>query len=626
MLVEWNDTAFTFPDQGSLLDRLTAIAGQRGAAVAVACGDQRLTYARLVAHAYRLARHLWAVGVRPGARVGVCLRRSPEKAVAHLATFAAGACVVLLDPGQPAERLTYMISNAGIAAVLTYERFLALLPDDGVHLVCLDRDLDADDVTVHQTDPLPRHGDHAAAVAYVAYTSSSTGEPKAILLPWRAIDHSIDAMRHVLGLTGAERLAWLSGPGYGIFIAEVLPYLASGAEVHVVDEAAAQKPETLRDWLVAMSITDAVIVAPLAEHLLALPWPVGTPLRRMVVFGDRLRRWPPADLPFEVVTLYGSGEATCVACTHDAHRGLRAGPATASPRERETGVPPVGRPLPNVRTYVLDEHREPVPPQVVGELFVAGQGLALGYLDRPELTRDAFLPAPFDEERGSVLYRTGDLARYRPDGVIEVLGRADQQVAVRGFRVELGEVEAVLVRQPGVRQGVVVAREDVPGARRLVAYVVPEAPAMPTVGELRKALRHSLPDYMVPAAFVLLDAMPVNAHGKIDCPALPAPSGERPALGMPFEAPRGEVERRLAAVWSEVLDVRPVGVHDSFFDLGGDSLTAIQAVTRIRQDFGLDLPLPGFFDAPTIADTAATLVAELVRRAANRDDPAAAAT
>ncbi len=617
MLVEWNRTACTFPDHRTFLERVVERARSCPDDVAVVSGSERVTYRALVSRAHQLAHHLKAAAsdINALSRVGVCLRRSPDKMIAHLAVLAAGGSIVLLDPGQPAERLACMLSDAGVVVVLTHECFLSSLPSTGTRMVCLDRDHAA--IASQPMYPPSRPGQRPDDIAYVVYTSGSAGEPKATLLPNRAVDHVVDVMREVLGLAGTQRLAWLSGPGYGIVIAEVLPYLAVGAQVYVADPEQIDGPTRLRDWMLAESITDAVIVVPLAEHLLALPWPVSTPLRRMVVFGDRLRRWPPSDLPFEVITLYGSAEATCVACTRHADERLRIDLATDSAEGRPVRVPPAGRALPNVRTYVLDEQREPVPPMVVGELFVAGRGLAMGYLDRPELTRDAFIPSPLDEELDPVVYRTGDLARYRPDGVIEVLGRADRQVKIRGFRVELGEVESALARLDGVGQVVVMAREDVLGNRRLVAYIVPDPHRQSTADELRRALRTILPAFMIPAAFVFLDSFPTTAHGKVDHRALPAPSDQRWHSSIPFEAPQGEIDTWLAAVWSDVLKVRPVGAHDSFFDLGGDSLMAIEVTTRIREGLGCDLPLTAFLEAPTVAQMAVMVLDDLISRAAS---------
>lgn len=615
MLVEWNRTKRTFPDRRSFLGRIVELARSRPDDIAVVGGTERVTYRALVSRAHQLAHHLKTTVSSTSAlsRIGICLPRSADKMVAHLAVLATGGSIVLLDPGQPAERLAGMLSDAGVAVILTHERLLPALPNTAPRTVCLDRDHAA--IAAQPTHPPSGPSQRPEDVAYVVYTSGSAGEPKAALLPNRAIDHVVDVMREALGLTGTPRLAWLSGPGYGIVIAEVLPYLAMGAQVHVAEPEQIDGPTCLRDWMLAESITDAVIVTPLAEQLLALSWPVPTPLQRMVVFGDRLRCWPPGDLPFEVITLYGSAEATCVACTHHADERLRIDLATDSVEQRSVRVPPGGRALPNVRTYVLDEQRQPVPPMVVGELFVAGHGLALGYLDRPGLTRDTFIPSPLDEEPDPVVYRTGDLARYRPDGVLEVLGRADQQVKIRGFRVELGEVESALARQDGVGQVVVVAREDERGNRRLVAYVVPDPHRRPAVDQLRQALRASLPAFMIPAAFVYLDSFPTNAHGKVDRRALPAPSEQRGHFSVPFEAPQGEIDRWLADVWSAVLKVHPVGVHDSFFDLGGDSLTAIEVTRGVRERLGCDLPLIAFLEAPTVAQMAVMVLDELIVRA-----------
>jgi acyl carrier protein len=287
----------------------------------------------------------------------------------------------------------------------------------------------------------------------------------------------------------------------------------------------------------------------------------------------------------------------------------------AIPKASDIESIPIGRPGPNRQAYILDSHGHPVPPGVPGELYLGGAGLARGYLNQPRLTAKRFIPDPFSDKPGARLYRTGDLARYRPDGNVEFLGRIDQQVKIRGFRVELGGVETILSQHPSVRQTVVLAREDTPGDKRLAAYIVPEdgSPSALT-GNLRNFVKKKLPDYMVPATFVTLDAMPVTSSGKIDRQALPAPEGERPAMQEAYVAPRTPIEEELSRMWAEVLDVERVGIHDNFFELGGHSLIATQIVSRLRDTFQVELPLRDIFDTPTVAGLATTIAQNLARQ------------
>jgi acyl-coenzyme A synthetase/AMP-(fatty) acid ligase/acyl carrier protein len=392
-------------------------------------------------------------------------------------------------------------------------------------------------------------------------------------------------------VTQTDRATQIAGPGFDAAVWEVWPYLSAGASILIPDEETSASPKELRDWLASNAITLSFLPTSLAESVLCLEWPRDVALRVLLTGGDKLRCYPPPGLPFVLVNNYGPTESTVVAAS-----------GMVSPDAHADTPPSIGRPIANTQVYVLDAHLQPVPIGVAGELYIGGRSLARGYLNRPEMTAEHFIPNPFDREPGARLYRTGDLARYRPDGNIEFLGRADYQVKIRGFRIEVGEIEAVLGQHPGVRTAVVLARDDLPGGRGLVAYLVAEQERTPKGSALRGYLRERLPEYMVPAAFVFLDALPVTANGKLQRAKLPPPDPRSSELVEGFIAPESATELALAAIWAKLLGLERVGIHDSFFDLGGHSLLAAQVRSRIRDTFHIDLPLRTIFEMPTIAE------------------------
>ncbi|MCZ6624678.1 MAG: non-ribosomal peptide synthetase, partial [Deltaproteobacteria bacterium] len=417
-------------------------------------------------------------------------------------------------------------------------------------------------------------------------------------------------------VTAADRATQLAGPGFDAAVWELWPYLTAGASVHLSDEANRITPESLRDWLVTQRITICFLPTVLTQGIMALEWPPETALRVLLTGGDTLHHNPPPALPFMVVNNYGPTESTVVATS---------GPVMTD--EHPDRLPPIGHPIANTQIYILDSHLKPVSIGVPGELHISGVGLARGYLNRPELTADKFIPNPFSREPGARLYKTGDLARYLPDGNIEFLGRLDHQVKIRGFRIELGEIEAVLSEHPAVRESVVVAMEDMPGdlsaslgaGKCLVAYVVSKQEQEPTMSELRNFLKEKLPDYMVPSAFVFLDALPLTLNGKIDRRALPAPDRVRPELEGTFVAPQTPNEELLAEIWSEILGVERVGIHDNFFELGGHSLLATQVISRVRKTFQVEVPLRTLFEMPTIEEFAEVIIQSQAKGAEQED-------
>jgi amino acid adenylation domain-containing protein/non-ribosomal peptide synthase protein (TIGR01720 family) len=588
LLVEWNGTHADVSGDGCIHELVEVQAARSPEACAVAFGSQRLTYAALNTRANQLARHLRALGVGPEAIVGVCMERSPEAIVALLGVLKAGGAYLPLDPAYPQERLAFMVEDAGAPVLLTQARLLADLPATKAHVVCLDSQWAAS--IAHEDGSNLAGLVRPSNLAYVIYTSGSTGKPKGVLVEHASLLNLVAWHNRTYNLGPDDRTAHVAGLGFDASVWEVWPPLAAGASLHLPEEETRSDPRQLRAWLLRHGITVAFVPTPIVEDVIAGAWPPDAPLRHLLTGGDRLARAPPAGLPFRLVNHYGPTESTVVA-------------SSAEVVPASEGAPPIGRPIANTRLYVLDRRMEPVPMGVAGELCIGGSGLARGYLNRPDLTADRFVPDPFSGEPGARLYRTGDLARHRADGQLEFLGRLDHQVKIRGYRIELGEVEAALAKHPRLREAVVLAREDAPGQRRLVAYLVPNGEAAPDAAELRDFLKRGLPAHMVPAAFVTLAALPLTRNGKVDRKALPAPEGPGSDRTV-FVAPRTGVEETLARLWSGALRVGRVGIHDNFFELGGDSILSIQVASRATAE-GIRLTPKAIFQHPTIAELAA---------------------
>ncbi|HEY0016587.1 MAG TPA: non-ribosomal peptide synthetase, partial [Longimicrobium sp.] len=556
-------------------------------ALALVAGDERLSYAELNRRANRVARRLIALGAGPEVRVAVSVERTADLVTAMLAVLKSGACYVPLDPAYPAERLAFVLADAAVPVLVTQESLRAALPVGGpVAVVSVDGD---EERIAAESAENPERGARSDQLAYVIYTSGSTGTPKGVMVPHRGVPNLANAQARRFGIDGTSRVLQFASLSFDAAVAELFDALLTGATlVMAPGEELLPGPgllETLR--------RGRVTVATLPPSVLAVLAPDDLPkLRTVVSAGEAVdaatvERWSGGRA---FVNAYGPTETTVC--------------ATSARCEADGRAPAIGRALENVRVYVLDAAGRPAPVGVPGELYVGGVGVARGYLGRPGLTAGKFVPDPFGGEPGARLYRTGDRVRWRPEGVLEYLGRLDGQVKIRGFRIEAGEIEAVLRRHESVADCVVVAREDVPGEKRLVAYVVGDVEA----GALREHLRRELPEYMVPAAFVPLERLPLTPNGKLDRKTLPAPEGDAYARRS-YEAPLGEVEAALAEIWAEVLGVGPVGRLDHFFELGGHSLLAARAVSRLRREHGMDLPLSAFFDHPTLEALAAAATA-----------------
>ncbi|RTQ35418.1 amino acid adenylation domain-containing protein [Variovorax gossypii] len=585
--------------EGELLHRLfEAQAASQPRTLALACEDEALDYATLNARANRIAHHLRGLGLRPDDRVALCLERSVDMGVALMATLKAGGACVPLDPVHPDDRLAHMLRDSVPVAVLTQTRLLGRLAvPEGCAVLVLDgatspwRDepgLDPDPGAVGLT---PAH------LAYVIYTSGSTGEPKGVMVEHRNVLNFLRGMEQRIHgpAPDCRRVAWNSSFGFDMAV-KAWGQLAFGRSVFLLPERTRLDAQALLDFLERHAI-EAMECTP--SHLRMLrstgfPQRRGTSLRKLLLGGEALDAdtWQALAEAGSVQfhNMYGPTE-----CSVDATCGPVAG-----------AVPHIGRPMPGARVYLLDAHGEPVPIGVAGEIHIGGAGVARGYLGRPELTAERFLPDPFDAGGGTRMYRTGDLGRWRADGSIEYLGRNDHQVKIRGYRIEPGEIEARLARLDGVREAVVMADASQPGEPRLIAYLLAEQGMTPEPSELRAQLGAQLPDYMLPAAYVVLAAWPLNANGKLDRKALPPPDDSGLARRA-YAAPQTEIEVRLAALWGELLGVAQVGRHDNFFELGGHSALAIQLIHAMgEQQLQVDVQM--VFNAATLAELAAATV------------------
>nr|WP_285442818.1 non-ribosomal peptide synthetase [Burkholderia glumae] len=608
LLDSWNRTRTPYPARQPVHRLFEAQARRTPGAVAVIDGDTTLDYAGLDAWAGRLAQRLFAAGVRPGARVATVLERGAALVAAQLAILKAGAAYVPIDPQAPAARQAWIMRDCGAPLALVTRASAGLPEAIAAHALRVDADDGISGVPgisgISGGAGMP--GDESAqggdAVAYVMYTSGSTGTPKGVLVPHRGISRLV--LDNGYASFGADdRVAWVGNPAFDISTLEVWAPLLHGGSVVVVPHACVLEPPRLRALLQARRITVLHLTAGLFSRIAA---PLGDALgglRLLLVGGDAVDPAVAARVlaqpapPRRLLHCYGPTENTTFSTTCE---------ITAD----DARLPrlPIGRPIANTRVYLLDAHGQPVPLGAAGELHLGGDGVALGYLGRPDLSAERFLADPFDPTPGARLYRTGDLARHLPDGRLEFLGRNDQQVKIRGFRVEPGEIEAKLGQYPGVRDAAVVALQDAPGPageKRLVAYVVPQDGAELPAAALREHLAAALADYMVPGAFVTLAALPLTPNGKLDRRALPAPDAGAYA-SRPYEAPQGETEATLARLWAELLGVQRVGRHDHFFELGGHSLLALGLLARMREA-GLDADVRVLFGQPTLAALAAAL-------------------
>jgi amino acid adenylation domain-containing protein len=651
LLVEWNDTKTTAMPIRGIHDLIEPWAEKTPEATAVLFDDERLSYRELNRKANQLAHYLLELGVGPEVLVGIYMERSLEMIVGILGILKAGGAYVPLDPNYPSERLAFMLDDSRASVLITQSKMLSTLPvatfqPVGIPtienqkskiqnpiVVCLDTEWEN---ISKESEENPTADLNADDLAYVIYTSGSTGKPKGVEITHRALSNFVHHTIDKLALSSDDRVLQFASIGFDTAAEEIFPCLTRGATLVLRTEcmidSVSQFLEKCQEWGVTVLDLPTVYWQELTESLSSEQLTVPEQLRLVIIGGEkaipeRLVQWQKAaGDSVRLLNTYGPTEATVVATTWEATGSAQ----TAKSLYRV----PIGRPISNVQTYILDRYLNPVPIGVRGELYIGGAGLARGYLNCPELTAEKFIPNPFSDTTGTRLYKTGDLARYLPNGNIEFLGRIDNQVKIRGFRIELGEIEAALRQHPAVRDVAVTAREeaaadqDVPenpksktcpesnrrienqksGDRRLVAYVVLNQVRTVTIAELRNYLKAKLPQYMVPSAFVLLDALPLTPNGKLDRKALPFPDASNTESDQNYVAPRTPDEEQIARIWTEVLGVNRVSIHDNFFDLGGHSLLATQLVSRVRKEFEIDLPLRSLFEAPTVAGMAAAVL------------------
>ncbi|MDJ0756202.1 MAG: amino acid adenylation domain-containing protein [Ardenticatenaceae bacterium] len=595
-LVSWNATDYPRPEANTWLDIFEEHVERSPLAVAVWDKNETLSYEELDRRANRLAHHLQKIGVKPDTLVALCLPRSVNMMVMLLGILKAGGGYLPLDPTYPAERLNYMMRDSRTNLLLTdsrghrvVERFVGA----ETRVVVLE---EITDILAVESAHRPERHTHADHLAYVIYTSGSTGMPKgAMIAHGSLINYLIWAAAEYNAAAGDSLVH--SSIGFDATITSLFAPLMVGRGVHLLPEeepvaalCAALQGET-RYGLIKITPAHLELLAQLLPDQPSAIEPAIV-IGGEALMGGTIRFWQKNFPRARLVNEYGPTE-TVVGCS-----------VFTAPEAAINGPVPIGRPIANTRLYVLDRFLKPVPVGVSGELFIGGAGVGRGYLDRPHLTAEKFLPDPFARGPGQRMYRTGDLVKARPDGTLVYIGRRDNQIKLRGFRIELGEIEAVLVEQNGVNEGVVVLREDRPGDQQLVAYVVPEPSEDVTPKGLYDALQETLPNYMVPAAFVMLDDLPLNENGKVDRAVLPAPEPDALRAQEKYVPPETPIERVLAEIWSAVLGIDEIGVHDNFFHLGGHSLLAVQITTRIREELYVELPIHNLFMRPTIHELA----------------------
>jgi amino acid adenylation domain-containing protein len=594
LLVALNETAAPFSEEKGVHELFEEQVKRAPDAIAARFGKQELTYSELNVRANRLARYLRGLGVGPEVLVGIFTDRSLEMLVGLIAILKAGGAYLPLDPEYPPERIGFMIDDSQARVVLTQSALLHRLPETATQAICLaiDSPTFADESSENlQAWAVPDN------LAYVIYTSGSTGRPKGVLVVHRGVTNMIEASLKLFEVNSSSRILQAASLSFDASVLEIFMALLGGATLHLSDREVLASGTDLGQLLRDDAITTMAVTPSLLDTIPDGEYPA---LHTIIVGGEACTaatagRWSRGrSRRRRLFNAYAPTEATVY--------------ATTIQFAGEDRIPPLGCPISNMQVYLLDQHLRPVPIGITGEIHVGGVGLARGYLTHPELTAERFIPDPFSRKPGARLYKTGDLARFHAGGEIEFIGRVDQQVKLRGFRIELGEIETLLGQHPSVREAVVAAREDASGGKRLIAYLVTREEPPPAASEMRDYLRRTLPEYMVPASFVVLEALPLTATGKVDRNALPEPEQVRPQLAQVYVAPRTTLEEVLCGMFSEVLQVEPIGVRDSFFELGGHSLLATQISSRVRLAFQVDLPLRRLFEAPTVEGLAKAIL------------------
>jgi len=592
LLVEWNDTQAEFPQDKCIHQLFEEQVEQTPDAVAVVFEDQQLTYKELNGRANQLAHYLQKLGVEPEVLVGICVERSPLMIVGILGILKAGGAYIPLDPSYPQERLIFMFEDSATPVLLTQGQLVEKLSIHQVRVVDLDKDWRS---IAEQSQENLRNDINSDNLAYIIYTSGTTGKPKGICCKHIGVVNLLTDFQERKSLSVGDRCSLWTVISFDVSVYEIFSSLLSGGSLFIVPERVRLDAKSHAEWLKANQIS-SIYIPPFMLNEMAdwleqesekVSWRrllVGVepiPEQLLVRIGDKIPN-------LQVINGYGPSETTICTALYSVN--------TEIVSNRNT---PIGIPVQNTVAYILNTHLQPVPIGVPGELHIGGAGLAGGYLNRPELTAEKFIPNPFSDEPGARLYKTGDLGRYLPDGNIEFIGRIDNQVKIRGFRIELGEIETVLGQHPVVRESVVIAREDIPGDKRLVAYIIPTEQTVDT-SEIRRFLKRKLPDYMMPTAFIMLEAMPLTPNGKIDRHALPLPDSSCRSLDTCFVPPRTPTEEVLVAIWADILGLEQVSVQDNFFEIGGHSLLTTQLLFKISELFHCELSLRSLLEKPTI--------------------------
>ena len=547
--------------------------------IAVAHGDQRISFAELNRRSDRLAAHLVSLGVGPEVVVGLCLPRSIALVVSSLAVLKAGGAFLPIDVNAPRTRRKMMLTDCEVPVVIT-SNFVDV-PSGPWKLIRMNEQGEfIGDAPIFETKPVS-----ADQLAYVIYTSGSTGAPKGVEVTHANLVNLVEWHQRAFAITSADRATVIASPGFDASVWEMWPYLTLGASLAIPSDSIRTSPESLRDWFLNEKITMSFLPTSLAERMLELYWPGQTSLRYLLTGADTLRRRPSARLPFKFVNNYGPTECTVVATSGIVATG-------------GSSLPSIGKAIDNLSIHILNADRQPagVGP---GEIHISGASVTRGYRKRPDLTAERFVTV-----NGERMYKTGDLAQWMPNGQIAFLGRVDDQIKVRGFRIEPNEIAVTLDQNPTVRSSAVIAKDAGGGDMRLVAYIVPNAESQLTERGLQESLRKTLPDYMIPSTFVKVDFLPMTENGKLDRAALPHPDADNTIRDEEFVAPSTPLEERVADLVCELLRLQQVGVHDNFFLLGGHSLMGTQLISRVNRAFDVELTLRAVFDAPTVASLA----------------------
>jgi aspartate racemase len=607
IVLDWNDTDADYNYDRTIHQMFEERVAQSSDRIAVVFEDRQLTYGELNAKANQLARYLQSLGVEKEVLVGICADRSLEMVVGLLAILKAGGAFLALDPTYPQDRIAYMLEDARVSILLTQSQLLETLPQNQARLVVLDRDRD---LIARQSSENIECATTSENLSYAIYTSGSTGKPKGVMITHNNLCHYVQAMAMRLGVKGDDRYLHTASFAFSSSVRQLMVPLSQGATSIVTNTEQRRNPLATFELIKQKRVTVIDIIPSYwrnCVNILAQLQPetkktlLDNQLRLIVSASEPL----PSDLPRRwlqefkhdtlLINMFGQTETTGIVTTT---------PMAIDDDDR-VKIMPIGRPLPNAQTYILDSELNPLPVGIPGILYLGGANLARGYLNRPELSAEKFIVNPFRNREGARIYDSGDLACYRSDGSIDFIGRQDNQVKIRGFRIELGEIEGAIADHSNIKETVVVAREDRSGDKRLIAYIVPlEESASIATSELRRLLKQKLPEYMIPFAFVVLDALPRTPNGKVNRLALPAPNFNRNELEQSFVAPRNELEQQIANIWEKNLNLSPIGIRDNFFDLGGNSLLAVSLFAEIEQNFQAKLPLSTLFQAPTIEELA----------------------